>query len=73
MKEEYQKVLDMVQSPTGIHSSETLAICTIAAQKTGNEMKALQYLNEAREFLQGSEPLTSIEDKAIIKTCHFDG
>lgn len=57
----------------GMSTSESLLICAIASNKISNPNieDALRYLNEARARLNGLEPVTSLDGKVLIKTCHF--
>ena len=70
LKEEWQRAADSAEQT----DAESMLILAIAQQKLQNNDQALQYLNHARKLLvQDSEPVTSLEGKVLIETCHFDG
>lgn len=71
----FQQAIDIakVLNGKGMSTSESLLICAIASNKISNPNieDALRYLNEARARLNGLEPVTSLDGKVLIKTCHF--
>lgn len=69
LKEEWQRAADSAEQT----DAESMLILAIAHQKLQNDVQALQYLNQARALLvQESEPVTTLEGKILIETCHFD-
>ena len=71
----FQQAIDIAKdlNGKGMSTSESLLICAIASNKISNPNieDALRYLNEARARLNGLEPVTSLDGKVLIKTCHF--
>lgn len=71
----FQQAIDIAKNLNGkgMSTSESLLICAIASNKISNPNieDALRYLNEARARLNGLEPVTSLDGKVLIKTCHF--
>ena len=71
----FQQAIDIAKdlNGRGMSTSESLLICAIASNKISNPNieDALRYLNEARARLNGLEPVTSLDEKVLIKTCHF--
>lgn len=69
----FQQAIDIAKDLNGggMSTSESLLICAIASNKISNTEDALRYLNEARARLNGLEPVTSLDGKVLIKTCHF--
>lgn len=71
----FQQAIDIAKdlNGRGMSTSESLLICAIASNKISNPNieDALRYLNEARARLNGLEPVTSLDGKVLIKTCHF--
>lgn len=71
----FQQAIDIAKdlNDRGMSTSESLLICAIASNKISNPNieDALRYLNEARARLNGLEPVTSLDGKVLIKTCHF--
>lgn len=72
----FQQAIDIAKdlNGRGMSTSESLLICAIASNKISNPNieDALRYLNEARARLNGLEPVTSLDGKVLIKTCHFE-
>lgn len=75
LEEKFQQAIDIAKdlNDKGMSTSESLLICAIASNKISNPNieDALRYLNEARARLNGLEPVTSLDGKVLIKTCHF--